>query len=147
MISWSRIKITEPQSGERNRRYIPYIAVVRSVAGPSSKSPPQLYPELQRRRAEENVETHQGRLRLNQDADRSRLNDEDIDHETGQLPTREVLAVEEFDIHELVDQRRPSKRQCLLIPIAALEVILAPVAFVADMMAEHSDSWKYIFVG
>lgn len=74
---------------------------------------------------------------------------EDPNPETGQIRTPDRVAIEEmgFDHEESPNQHREPDRRYLSMPIAAVEVFLAPVIFVSAMMADNDDKWKPVFVG
>jgi len=72
---------------------------------------------------------------------------ESQDPEIGEMATRERGEINLFDHVEQFEPQEGRNRKWLLVPVAAVGVFLAPITFISAMMAEHSDTWKPVFVG
>jgi hypothetical protein len=81
--------------------------------------------------------------------DPSHLTSSDANIEPGlsQNLRDQVLHVEAIEIEEVeTNIQPPSRRKCFLVPIAIVEIFVAPISLVAGMMASHGESWKATFV-
>jgi hypothetical protein len=81
-------------------------------------------------------------------ADQSNSLDTNIETGNDQRNVRQSLHLEALEIEAAQSNLNPpSRRKCLLVPIAVAEIFIAPINLVAGMMARQGESWKTTFFG